>query len=247
MSKAFFIDTSRCTACRGCQIACKEWKELPANPTKQRGSHQNPPDLNPNNYKVVRFSEYLEDNRIHWNFFPDQCRHCLEPPCKAEADNYEEGAVVQDTATGAVVFTDKTRKISGEGFESMRSACPYDIPRRDPATGLISKCNMCHERVVRGLLPACVKACPTGAMNFGERADMLFLAEQRLADLRKDYPKAMLADPEDVSVIFLLVDAPENYHENSVAHRFQPPMDRKIFLSMLGRPLRRSVGAILKL
>jgi formate dehydrogenase iron-sulfur subunit len=57
----------------------------------------------------------------------------------------------------------------------------------------------------------------------------------------------MLADPEDVSVIYLLVDAPENYHENSVAHRFQPPMDRKIFLSMLGRPLRRSVGAILKL
>jgi hypothetical protein len=58
--KAFFIDLSRCTACRGCQIACKEWNELPANATKQRGSHQNPPVLNPNNFKVVRFNEHLE-------------------------------------------------------------------------------------------------------------------------------------------------------------------------------------------
>ena len=46
MPKAFFVDTSRCTACRGCQVACKEWKELPPNNTKQWGSHQNPPDLN---------------------------------------------------------------------------------------------------------------------------------------------------------------------------------------------------------
>ena len=247
MPKAFFIDTSRCTACRGCQIACKEWKELPANATKQWGSHQNPPDLNPNNYKVVRFSEHLENDTVHWNFFPDQCRHCLEPPCMAEAANYEEGAVIRDAGTGAVVFTDKTKKISANGFEDIRAACPYDIPRRDPATGRIDKCNMCHERLVRGLLPACVKACPTGTMNFGERAAMLDLAKQRLATIRKEHPKAQLADPDDVSVIYLLVDEPKDYHEHSVAQRTQPPMDRKIFLSLLGRPLGRSVGAILKL
>ena len=70
MPKAFFIDTSRCTACRGCQIACKEWNELPANPTKQRGSHQNPPDLNPNNYKLVRFSEHLENTDHPLELFP---------------------------------------------------------------------------------------------------------------------------------------------------------------------------------
>ena len=54
MPKAFFIDTTRCTACRGCQIACKEWNELKPNSTLQQGTHQNPPDLNPNNYKLVR-------------------------------------------------------------------------------------------------------------------------------------------------------------------------------------------------
>ena len=70
MPKAFFIDTSRCTACRGCQIACKEWNELPANATKQSGSHQNPPDLNPNNFKVVRFNEHLEKGTDPLEFFP---------------------------------------------------------------------------------------------------------------------------------------------------------------------------------
>ena len=57
MPKSFLVDTSRCTACRGCQVACKEWKELPPNNTKQWGSHQNPPDLNAYNFKLVRFSE----------------------------------------------------------------------------------------------------------------------------------------------------------------------------------------------
>ncbi len=70
MPKTFLIDTSRCTACRGCQIACKEWHELPANKTTQYkwGSHQNPQDLNANNYKLVRFNEHLEDGKVRWNF-----------------------------------------------------------------------------------------------------------------------------------------------------------------------------------
>ena len=88
MSKTFFIDTSRCTACRGCQVACKEWQGFPANHTTQLGwgSHQNPPDLNCFNYKIVRFSEFKIKDRVFWNFFPDQCRHCTEPPCKVAAD-----------------------------------------------------------------------------------------------------------------------------------------------------------------
>ena len=68
MPKAFLIDTTRCTACRGCQLACKEWHNLPANVTKQRGSHQNPPDLNPNNLKIVRFHEHLDEKGyVVWN------------------------------------------------------------------------------------------------------------------------------------------------------------------------------------
>ena len=61
MPKAFLIDTTRCTACRGCQLACKDWHNLPANKTKQTGSHQNPPDLNPYNYKIVSFHDYMDE------------------------------------------------------------------------------------------------------------------------------------------------------------------------------------------
>lgn len=245
MPYTIFVDTSRCTACRGCQIACKEWHELPANKTRQTGSHQNPPDLNPNNYKVVRFSEHLENDVIRWNFFPDQCRHCADPPCLPTAGDYEEGAVIQDEKTGAVVYTDKTRNISEEGFNSIRESCPYDIPRRDAATGKISKCDMCFDRISRGLKPVCVGVCPTGTMNFGERSQMLALAEKRLAKVKKDCPKAILADPKEVNVIYLLTDLPENYHEYSVAqgdskHRQPGDMDRQEFLAGLAAPFRRA-------
>jgi len=241
MPKTFLIDTSRCTACRGCQLACKEWHGLPANKTKQFGwgSHQNPQDLNPNNYKLVRFSEHLEDDVVRWNFFPDQCRHCEVAPCKETGDLYREGAIVQDEKTGAILYTDGTRKFSKEQFEEIRESCPYNIPRRNEKTGILSKCTMCNDRVHKGMLPSCVKVCPTGAMAFGERGEMLKLAEERLATVKKRFPNAMLADPDDVMVIYLLTDAPENYHSFAVAAAPQSIMDRKRFLAKLARPVTR--------
>ena len=244
MGKSFLIDTSRCTACRGCQVACKEWFELPANKTKQTGSHQNPPDLNPNNYKLVRFSEDLDNGVIHWHFFPDQCRHCIDPPCAQVAENYAEGAVFHDSKTGAVVYTPKTGRIPEEGFQDMRDACPYDIPRRDSVTGLISKCTMCYERVSRGLKPVCVNVCPTGCMNFGDRREMLDLAQQRLTLVKKEHPKAVLVDAGEVNAIYLLTDDPEKYYPYAAA-RFAPGMDRKAFLARLGTPLRKSIRSLL--
>jgi len=243
MPKAFFIDTSRCTACRGCQIACKEWNELPVNATKQRGSHQNPPDLNPNNYKIVRFSEHLEGDTVRWLFFPDQCRHCVDPPCVQVGGELVDGAMIHDPATGAVVYTDKASQFTEENFKDIQEACPYNIPRRNPETGLVSKCTMCFERVTKGLLPVCVKSCPTGTMNFGERQAMLDMAKARLAVVQKTYPKAMLADPDTVNVIYLLIDEPKKYHEFSVAQR-DVGMDRKLFLARLLAPVRRSAGSM---
>ena len=77
--KSFFIDQTRCTACRGCQVACKQWKKQPAETTENWGSYQNPRDLSPSTFKLVRFSEAEVDGRLRWLFFPEQCRHCLEP------------------------------------------------------------------------------------------------------------------------------------------------------------------------
>lgn len=241
MPKAFLIDTSRCTACRGCQLACKEWNELEPNKTYQYGwgSHQNPEDLNPNNYKLVRFSEHKDDaGVVRWNFFPDQCRHCLMPPCRDVANMYVEDAIIQDEKTGAVLFTEKTAKLSKEEAQEVREACPYNIPRRNEASGALTKCTMCIERLQAGMLPACVKVCPTGTMNFGEREEMLALAEKRLQIAKQTYPKAMLADAESVSVIYLLTDDPENYWEYSVADAAPTSVGRKKFLAGLARPLR---------
>lgn len=242
MPMAFFVDTTRCTACRGCQIACKEWNGLPANQTKQRGSHQNPPDLNPNNYKIVRFSEHRQGENTQWLFFPDQCRHCVDPPCVHAAAEHADNAMIRDEQTGAILYSEHTQKISDQGFEEIREACPYNIPRRDEKSGKIVKCTMCHERVTRGLLPMCVKSCPTGAMNFGERGKMFELAKRRLEELKKAYPKAVLADPDDVSVIYLLQDEPAKYHQFAVAQN-DAGFDRKRFLVRLASPWRRVARA----
>lgn len=214
MPKTFLIDTTRCTACRGCQLACKEWHELPANETKQRGSHQNPPDLNPYNLKIVRFNERLDTNgTVIWNFFPDQCRHCLTPICVDVADQAVPGAMIKDPKTGAVLATEKTAELSPEDAKAVIDACPYNIPRLDPKTNRLTKCDMCIDRVSAGLPPMCVKTCPTGAMVFGEREEILPLAQSRLANVKKRFPKAFLADFRDVSVIYLLAEEKEYYYE----------------------------------
>ena len=214
MSKTFFIDTSRCTACRGCQVACKEWQGFGPNFTKQLdwGSHQNPPDLNSLNYKVVKFSEFKTKDRVFWNFFPDQCRHCTEPPCKLAADGNVKGAVVIDKDTGAVIFTEKTKKISKEGFLMMKEYCPYNIPQRNEKTGIINKCDMCLDRVEAGHVPMCVKTCPTGAMSFGDRQQMMVKAASRLGVVKQEFPEATLLDQDSVRVIYLITHNRKQYH-----------------------------------
>lgn len=213
--KTFFIDQTRCTACRGCQAACKQWKDFDSINTRNRGSYQNPPSLGPTTYKLVRFNEVTIDGKLKWLFFPEQCRHCLEPPCKMVADLDTPGAIIQDPTTGAVLYTEKTREIGN--MDDVIGACPYAIPQRDPQTGLLTKCNMCIDRLQQDMLPACVKTCPTGTMNFGDRADMLALAQKRLAEVRKKSPAALLADSDLVRVIYLCEVDPANYYGYMVA------------------------------
>lgn len=237
--KSFFIDLTKCTACRGCQIACKQWKKLPATKTEQTGTHQNPPDLSASTLKLVRFSESRgQDGRMNWLFFPEQCRHCLEPPCLEMAT--VDGSMIRDEATGAVIYTEKTAE---ENYDDVRGVCPYDIPRRDEKTKVIVKCDMCIDRVRNGLLPACVQVCPTGCMNFGDREDMLGLAEKRLAEVKVRWPEATLVNPEDLRVIYLTATDPMRYYDFLAAAPSAPdPMSRRTLLASLIKPLRRMQG-----
>ena len=150
-----------------------------------------------------------------WNFFPDQCRHCVTPICVDVSDMAVPGALVQDQKTGAVLVTDKAKKLSDGDIADIVNACPYNIPRHDKAKGTIAKCDMCIDRLRAGMQPSCVKTCPTGAMSFGERADMLELGKKRLETVRKEHPKAFLADPDEVNVIYLLAEEAEFYHDHA--------------------------------
>ena len=234
--KSFFVDTTRCTACRGCQIACKQWNQLSATETRNWGSHQNPEDLSFVTYKLVRFSEVVSDGELRWYFFPDQCRHCIEPPCKdiAESLGYK-GAITKDEATGAVLFNQKV-KVKPKDFEEIRESCPFNIPRYDPKRMAMAKCTMCIDRVSNGLLPACVKTCPTGVMNFGDRDKMLAMAHARLKELKATYPKARILNADDVRTVFLVIDDSEKYHEFAKA-KDSWGMTRMVAMKKLIRPL----------
>jgi formate dehydrogenase iron-sulfur subunit len=201
------VDTSLCTACRGCQVACKQWNELPATQTKNMGSHQNPKDLSFDTYKVVRYSEGSKKNgKPFWLFFTDQCRHCLSPGCMADAEKDE---IIQDEKTGAVIYTPKTKDLD---FKATLEGCPYNIPRQDPKTKFISKCTMCNDRISNGMIPACVKACPTGALTFGERDKMLASATKKVEVLKKKYPDAQALNADDVRVIYIVTGDPKTYY-----------------------------------
>ncbi|MDD3472234.1 MAG: 4Fe-4S dicluster domain-containing protein [Syntrophaceae bacterium] len=210
MSQGFsiLVDTSKCTACRGCQIACKQWNQLPATETKNWGSYQNPKDLSADTWKVVRFADGLADSgKPYWLFFSDQCRHCLSPGCMAES---EKGEIVQNEKTGAVLFTPKTKDLN---FKATLEGCPYNIPRQNPKSKVMFKCTMCFDRITNNQIPACVKSCPTGAMVFGERDKILELTKKRVEDLKKEYPNAKALNAEEVRVIYVVKDDPKKYYE----------------------------------
>ena len=229
--KLFFIDTSICTACRGCQVACKQWHNLPAEKTKNRGTHENPADLSFQTYKVVRFNEVVVDGKFKWLFFPEQCRHCPEAPCLETADDPK--AIFKDPATGAIIFTAQTKNLD---TQEIIDACPYNIPRA-AKDGTLAKCDMCIDRVENGLLPACVLTCPTGAMSFGDREEMLALARMRLAVVKKKHPKARLLDADCVRVIYLVTEDPKLYHKFAMASSSAFDVSRAVALKRLIRPL----------
>jgi formate dehydrogenase iron-sulfur subunit len=232
MTKAFFIDTTTCTGCRGCQVACKQWKKLPAEKTVNRGSFQNPEDLSFTTYKLVRMSEAEIDKKLQWLFFPDQCRHCTEPPCLEAAG--EPTAIYKDKATGAVLYTKVTKDLDAD---SIIQSCPYNIPRKGP-DGSLAKCDMCIDRVSNGLLPACVLTCPTGAMNFGEYKDMRMWAQARLSEVRHRYPKATLLNPDKTRVIYLVAFDPNLYWEYAVASEREIDITRAVAMQRMLSPLR---------
>jgi formate dehydrogenase iron-sulfur subunit len=205
---AKLVDISRCIGCKGCEVACKEWNDLEAEPTANFGSYQSHTDLSAETWLLMRFTEIEVQRELHWLITKDACLHCQEPGCLYACP--APGAVVQ-YENGIVDFNQE----KCIGCRYCIPGCPFDIPRFNETTQKVYKCNMCIDRVEAGLEPACVKTCPTGAIAYGTKEDMLSLANQRVASLmNRGYANAMVYDPAGVGGTHMMYVIP---HGNRLA------------------------------
>ncbi|WP_278438739.1 formate dehydrogenase subunit beta [Pseudomonas oryzihabitans] len=208
---AKLIDVSRCIGCKACQVACSEWNDLRDEVGHCNGTYNNPPDLTPETFQVMRFDEYVnEKGNLEWLIRKDNCMHCAEPGCLKACP--APGAIVQ-YANGIVDFN--SEHCIGCGY--CVSGCPFDVPRISKKDQKAYKCTLCSDRVYHGLEPACVKSCPTGAIMFGTKEDMTEHAQMRVGQLHdRGFPGAGLYDPAGVGgthVMYVLqhADKPELY------------------------------------
>ncbi|HTG02357.1 MAG TPA: formate dehydrogenase subunit beta [Nitrospirota bacterium] len=205
------IDVSKCIGCKACQVACMEWNDTRDVVGTNHGVLDNPPDLTENSWTVMRYSEVETERGLEWLIRKDGCMHCGDPGCLKACP--APGAIVQ-YSNGIVDFHEEN--CIGCGY--CITGCPFDIPRLSKKDGKVYKCTLCSDRVAAGLEPACVKTCPTGAIVFGSREDMLGHADERIEDLKsRGYAKAGLYDGTGVGgthVMYVLqhADRPELYN-----------------------------------
>jgi len=205
------IDISKCIGCKACQAACMEWNDIRDAVGENVGVYDNPPDLTENSWTVMRYTEYEDDGRLEWLIRKDGCMHCTDPGCLKACPS--PGAIVQ-YSNGIVDFVEEN--CIGCGY--CVTGCPFNVPRISKKDHKAYKCTLCSDRVSVGLEPACIKSCPTGALVFGSKDDMMHHAEERITDLKeRGYGKAGLYNPPGVGgthVMYVLkhADKPEIYH-----------------------------------
>ena len=175
MTAAMLIDTTRCIGCRACQVACKSWTELPAGKSSFSESGTNPRHLDARNFTRVLFQEVsAPGGEARWTFVKRQCLHCVDPAC---ASACPVGALVK-LASGPVVYRDD-RCI---GCRYCMVACPFQVPKFqwDARVPYVRKCTFCADRQAMGKKPACAATCPSGALLFGEREELVAEAHRRI-------------------------------------------------------------------
>jgi len=218
--KMMLIDTSICTGCRGCQVACKQWHLLPEEPGEylQFGYYENPKYLSGITFTKVMFREVANLGVLkymEWVFFKDQCRHCVNPPCQGVCP--VDGAIVIEPS-GAVVFTDACEPSICKNLPCIPE-CPYFIPRFNAEVNKVRKCDFCFDRFYytdlgpEEQIPICAKTCPPGAIVFGDTDNILDLADDRLVELQAQYSKANIypGSKNQTHVIWLLLYEPKAY------------------------------------
>ena len=177
----FFTDTSVCIGCKACEVACKEWNQLPGNKPAFGDGFDNTGSLDSQNWRHVRFIDNVPDQTQvvgqgkAWLLMSDVCKHCAHASC------------MEVCPTGAIIRTEFDSVFIQpsvcNGCRSCIAACPYSVIGMDETTNVAQKCTLCYDRLQGGLEPACAKACPTQSIQFGPISELRARAQQRVANL----------------------------------------------------------------
>ncbi|MFH1612492.1 MAG: 4Fe-4S dicluster domain-containing protein [bacterium] len=213
MKKAMLIDTSKCTGCRGCQIACKQWNQLPAEKTYCSGTYENPSHITGNTWTKIAFIENENNGDFKWFFYKQQCMQCEEASCV----NVCPAKAVKETQIGSTyideaILIDKNICV---GCKNCVVACPFQFCGFSEEKGIVMKCTFCIDRVLQGLKPACIKSCISGALQFEDRDKILDIGKKRIEILKTNgYLNACLYGENELGglgVISVLLDSPEKF------------------------------------
>ena len=226
----FFTDPSVCIGCKACEVACKEWNEVPDDGFTWTGnSYDNTGHLGASTWRHVLFVEQNrskgnqiagpmslggeEEDPFRWIFLSDVCKHCENAGCLEACPT---GSIVR-TEIGSVLVQNDV--CNGCGYCVV--ACPFGVIDRRPTplpdAGGAFKCTFCYDRQKSGLTPACAKVCPTESIVFGRLDDLRVRGARRVQTLQESgYGDARLYDPKETSVggihaFFLLLGEPEAY------------------------------------
>jgi formate dehydrogenase iron-sulfur subunit len=212
----FFTDVTLCIGCKACEVACKQWNELPSDGYEFTGdSYDNTARLSGTTWRHVAFVEQmdrLEPVQSRWLMLSDVCKHCTHAGCLEACPT---GAIVRNEFDNVYVQPDVC---NGCGY--CVPSCPFGVVAIQPQQNIAQKCTLCYDRQKDGIEPACAKSCPTDSITFGPLDELRAKAEARVATLRAQGREVQLygVDGEEtrevgpLSAFFLLPERPEAFN-----------------------------------
>jgi len=211
----FYTDTTVCIGCKACEVACKEWNQLPTsvdNLLEMSGdSYDNTRRLDGTHWRHVKFIEQFSEDRSdgRWLMMSDVCKHCVRAPCLEVCPT---GAIIRTEFDTVVIQSDTCN-----GCRACIAACPFGVIGVNEVSNTAQKCTLCYDRLQAGMEPACSQACPTDSIRFGPIRELKQQAEARVRQLHVlGETRAHLYGADDkilggLNSFYLLVDEPEAY------------------------------------